>query len=135
MKSYDQALVDFAMQWSAYGGGDDYIFTEFGIPPATFYRRVLWLVDRRFATNLDLPARQHVRKHCLAKLASFRVPAATAEFQHDTVLENRPSPTSTPPSEIAVDAGVATSRRRTERRQPNSPAAAAPSTGVPTPTS
>ncbi|AII10860.1 hypothetical protein [Rhodococcus opacus] len=78
MDSYDQALLDFALQWSAYGGGDYYIFTEFGIPPAVFYQRVLGMVEKRFATGLDLPTRQHLREHCLAKLASFPVSAATA---------------------------------------------------------
>ncbi|GAF43139.1 hypothetical protein RW1_006_00310 [Rhodococcus wratislaviensis NBRC 100605] len=68
MDSYEEALLDFALRWSGYGGGEDFIFTEFGIPPTTFYQRVLDLVEKRFATLLDTPTREHLRRHCVAKL-------------------------------------------------------------------
>ncbi|ABH00972.1 hypothetical protein RHA1_ro11325 (plasmid) [Rhodococcus jostii RHA1] len=78
MDSYDQALLDFALQWSAYGGGDYCIFTEFGIPPVTFYERVLGMVEKRFASGLDLPTKQHLQDHCLAKLSILQISMPTA---------------------------------------------------------
>ncbi|WP_230990304.1 hypothetical protein [Rhodococcus oxybenzonivorans] len=74
MDTYDHALLGFALRWSGYGGGDDYIFTEFGIPPRVFYQRVLWMVEKRLASDLDLTMRQQLREHCLAKLTSFQEP-------------------------------------------------------------
>ncbi|SEC99439.1 hypothetical protein [Rhodococcus koreensis] len=71
MDTYDPALLDFALRWSFYGGGDDYVFTEFGISPATFYQRVLVLVEKRFSTFLDTRSKEHLRRHCTEKLLSM----------------------------------------------------------------
>ncbi|EKT82542.1 hypothetical protein HJ581_0043600 [Rhodococcus opacus] len=74
MDTYDHALLGFALRWRRYGGGDYYIFTEFGITPKIFYQRVLWMVEKRLSSGLDLTMRQQLREHCLAKLTSFQKP-------------------------------------------------------------
>ncbi|WP_241962119.1 hypothetical protein [Rhodococcus opacus] len=88
MDTYDHALLDFALRWSAYGGGDYYIFTEFGIPPKIFYQRVLWMVEKRLASGLDLTMRQQLREHCLAKLTSFQEPHYKS--RRSSIVENWP---------------------------------------------
>lgn len=40
MKSSEE-LIDFALRWQPYGGGDDEIFVTFGIMPSAFYLRVI----------------------------------------------------------------------------------------------
>lgn len=41
----DNELVRFAAQWAPFGGGDEYIYPEFGLTPEQFYRRVLDVIQ------------------------------------------------------------------------------------------
>jgi hypothetical protein len=34
------AMLDFAIKWAPFGGGDEHILPEFGVLPAVFYRRL-----------------------------------------------------------------------------------------------
>ncbi|AWK76157.1 hypothetical protein CBI38_32120 (plasmid) [Rhodococcus oxybenzonivorans] len=70
MDSYDKALLDYTTRWCNFGGGDEDIFTEFGLTPEVFYRRVLALLEQRFVTELEFPARQYLRAYCTEKLTA-----------------------------------------------------------------
>lgn len=67
-------LVDFALQWETYGGGDEYILPEFGIQPPTFYRRLLSLLQSVHAPRLEPTERQRIVTLCLGKLGLPETP-------------------------------------------------------------
>ncbi|MFC9361749.1 hypothetical protein ACFTZB_34875 [Rhodococcus sp. NPDC057014] len=67
-------LVNHALQWEPYGGGDEYILPEFGIPPQTYYRRILRLLQSVHAPRLEAIDRQKIVAICLRKLG---IPDAT----------------------------------------------------------
>ena len=68
MDAHDRAMLQFAQRWSPYGGGDEQIFTEFGVSIPTFYRRVLTLVESR-TTDLNYATKQVLRTFCAVKLS------------------------------------------------------------------
>ncbi|RYF60130.1 MAG: DUF3263 domain-containing protein [Comamonadaceae bacterium] len=69
MDAYDRAMLEFANRWCRFGGGDDHIFTEFGLSVPTFYRRVLALVESRRTTELDCSTKRSLRTFCTLKLS------------------------------------------------------------------
>ena len=71
LNAYDRALLEFANRWYRFGGGDEYIFTEFGVSIPMFYHRVLSLVESRRTSNLDFDTKQILRKFCTVKLSQF----------------------------------------------------------------
>lgn len=71
MDAYDRAMLDFAKRWCPFGGGDDHIFTEFGLSVPTFYRRVLALVESRRTTELGYSTKRSLRKFCTLKLSQY----------------------------------------------------------------
>ncbi|UZG60287.1 hypothetical protein [Rhodococcus opacus] len=68
MDTFDQALLDYAIRWCTYGGGDEHIFPEFGLTPEAFYRRVLTIVERR--AKLDFAAKRYLLAYCSEKIAA-----------------------------------------------------------------
>lgn len=60
-------LIDFAIRWEPYGG-DEYIFPEFGISPATFYRRVLAILADDVGPHLDSTTREKLIALCRSKV-------------------------------------------------------------------
>lgn len=40
LDDFDAAILEFAEQWTPYGGGHEFVFAEFGIDLAEFYRRL-----------------------------------------------------------------------------------------------
>jgi hypothetical protein len=69
MSRDDRAMLAFATKWLPYGGGDEHIFPEFGLPPRVFYRRVLALVTTTLVNDVDFETRTHLRDFCSLKLS------------------------------------------------------------------
>ena len=61
-------MVDFAAQWVAFDGGDEYILPEFGVDPTTYYRRVLTILQTPPSPPLDPEDRQRIVERCQRKL-------------------------------------------------------------------
>jgi hypothetical protein len=70
MDSYERELVEFAVRWCPYGGGDEHILPEFGISPGEFYRRVLTTLDTQPTPESATALGQWVR---LRKLCRNRI--------------------------------------------------------------
>jgi hypothetical protein len=64
-------MLNFARTWQPYGGNDDQILPEFGIPATTFYQRVLALLSRPLTHGIEASECQAMRAFCVEKL---RVP-------------------------------------------------------------
>jgi len=62
-------LIDFAIRWEPYGG-DEYIFPEFGISPATFYRRVLAILTDDVGPHVDSTTREKLIALCRSKVGA-----------------------------------------------------------------
>lgn len=71
MNRYEQEMLTFAINWAPYGGGDENIFPEFGLPPRVFYERLSDLLRRRFIVDLEDGARQQLQELCATKLAQY----------------------------------------------------------------
>ncbi|PBC47184.1 hypothetical protein CJ177_43465 [Rhodococcus sp. ACPA1] len=68
VSSDDARLVDFALRWAEYGGVDEYILPEFGIQPATYYRRLLRLLQPVLTPRLESSDRARLVTLCRSKL-------------------------------------------------------------------
>ncbi|RYF42364.1 MAG: hypothetical protein EOO27_45290 [Comamonadaceae bacterium] len=76
-------MVTFAVRWSPFGGGEQYIFTEFGVSVPTFYRRVLKLAESRTTTYLDFAVKEDLRAYCKDKLSRYETePTSVDRQQH-----------------------------------------------------
>ena len=71
MNAYERAMAYFAVRWIPFGGGEQYIFTEFGVSIPTFYRRVLKLAESRTTTYLDPAVKETLRAYCTDKLSHY----------------------------------------------------------------
>lgn len=60
-------LIDFALRWEPFGGGDEFILPEFGIAPVVFYRRLLRILAST-TTELTAPQRRRIAELCRSKL-------------------------------------------------------------------
>ncbi|MBC2642086.1 MULTISPECIES: hypothetical protein [unclassified Rhodococcus (in: high G+C Gram-positive bacteria)] len=60
-------MLDFAVKWAPFGGGDEHILPEFGIFPAVFYRRLQRLLARH--ATVDDSVRLRLDELCTNKLA------------------------------------------------------------------
>jgi hypothetical protein len=68
----EEQFVEFALRWARHGGGDEYIFPEFGVRPAVFYRRLLGLVKAEHSPGLSESQREFLTAVSLKKLAAVR---------------------------------------------------------------
>ena len=68
MDLHDREMIRFAKRWRPYGGGDDDIFPEFGIPVSAFYRRLLALLNQYRWIELSRLEQQALREFCMLKL-------------------------------------------------------------------
>lgn len=66
MTEDELTMLDFAVRWAPFGGGDEHILPEFGICPHVFYRRL----QRLLARNADLnhSVRRRLDELCTVKL-------------------------------------------------------------------
>lgn len=71
MTPNERSILEFAVRWHCFDG-DEYILPTFGITPAVFYQRVLWLLNDGKAHGLDVRTYQLVRHLCHRKLALHR---------------------------------------------------------------
>ncbi|MDF3312705.1 hypothetical protein P3H15_48070 [Rhodococcus sp. T2V] len=60
-------IIGFALRWAPFDGGDEYILPQFGITPATFYRRLAAIL-RDGHTRLDHGVREILTGLCRNKL-------------------------------------------------------------------
>ena len=58
-------VLEFAVKWAPFGGGDEHILPEFGILPHVFYRRLQCLLSRHTANDSVL---RRLRDLCTSKL-------------------------------------------------------------------
>lgn len=72
MNAIDRSMLIFANRWIPYGGGDEHIFTEFGLSAPRFYRKVLGLIESGETAELSPSDRENVRLMCTRKLAQRR---------------------------------------------------------------
>ncbi|MGW1743981.1 DUF3263 domain-containing protein [Nocardia sp. NPDC001965] len=71
MTPNERSILEFAVRWHRFDG-DEYILPTFGITPAVFYQRVLWLLNTGKAHGLDVRTYQLVQQLCHRKLAMHR---------------------------------------------------------------
>lgn len=69
MAHEDALMVEFALKWLPYGGGDEHILPEFGLTPTEFYLRIMKLMNSLSATRVDLGPRLQLIELCSLKLA------------------------------------------------------------------
>ncbi|WP_207843748.1 hypothetical protein [Williamsia soli] len=68
---YDTAMIDFALQWQFFDGGDaGDIFETFGLPERRYFQRLLnWMSDDR-VPGVDDDARSRITEVCHRRLAA-----------------------------------------------------------------
>ncbi|MFC9762143.1 hypothetical protein [Rhodococcus jostii] len=62
----EHAMLNFAVKWAPFGGGDEHILPEFGVHPAVFYRRLQSLVTLH--TGVNDSVRRRLDELCRNKL-------------------------------------------------------------------
>lgn len=71
MNKYSREVLEFARQWEPFGGGDDFVFLQFGVEPEVFYRRLRRLLKRELERP-DVPADfARLERHCSEKIAQY----------------------------------------------------------------
>jgi hypothetical protein len=85
VNAHERAMVNFAVRWSPFGGGEQYIFTEFGVSIPTFYLRVLKLAERRTTTYLDPAVKETLRAYCKDKLSHYGAAPASGDRKQQRV--------------------------------------------------
>jgi len=63
-------MLDFAVKWAPFGGGDEHILPEFGVFPTVFYRRLQRLLTHHPTINDSVKRR--LDELCTTKLAPAR---------------------------------------------------------------
>ncbi|QDQ90276.1 hypothetical protein FND50_05405 [Rhodococcus sp. WB9] len=63
-------MLDFAVKWAPFGGGDEHILPEFGVFPAVFYRRLHRLLTHH--PTIDDSVKHRLDELCTTKLAPPR---------------------------------------------------------------
>ncbi|EHI43330.1 hypothetical protein OPAG_06607 [Rhodococcus opacus PD630] len=81
MNAHERAMVNFAVRWSPFGGGEQYIFAEFGVSVPIFYRRVLKLVESRATTYLDSAVNESLRAYCQGKLSHYETSGGAVDIR------------------------------------------------------
>ncbi|QQZ18811.1 MULTISPECIES: hypothetical protein [Rhodococcus] len=75
MTKDELAMLDFAVKWAPFGGGDELILPEFGIFPTIFYRRLRRLLTRQ--TDINDSVRRRLDDLCMTKLETTARPRKT----------------------------------------------------------
>ncbi|QYB06757.1 hypothetical protein I1A62_20935 [Rhodococcus sp. USK10] len=70
MTNEELAMLDFAVKWAPFGGGDEHILPEFGVYPAVFYRRLQRLLTGHSTVNDSV--RRRLDELCTVKLTPAR---------------------------------------------------------------
>ncbi|AHK36157.1 hypothetical protein Pd630_LPD17003 (plasmid) [Rhodococcus opacus PD630] len=83
MTKDELALLDFAVKWAPFGGGDEHILPEFGIYPNVFHRRLQRLLTRTADVNHSV--RHRLNELCIHKL----ITVAKERPPHSRVRESR----------------------------------------------
>src|SRR5690606_14765305 len=78
MSPDDRTMLAFAVKWSPFGGGDEYILPEFGLTTAVFYQRPLAMVTTTLLDEVDFATRTFLRQFCVSKLSHATQPAPLA---------------------------------------------------------
>ncbi|MFD6065073.1 MULTISPECIES: hypothetical protein [Rhodococcus] len=69
MTEDELAMLDFAVKWAPFGGGDEHILPEFGVFPTVFYRQLQRLLTRHHGVNDSV--RRRLDELCALKLAAM----------------------------------------------------------------
>lgn len=64
------AMLEFAITWAPFGGGDEHILPQFGILPTVFYRRLQRLLARH--TGVNSSVRRRLNELCTLKLDTLQ---------------------------------------------------------------
>ncbi|MFC9841669.1 hypothetical protein ACFVKB_49275 [Rhodococcus sp. NPDC127530] len=67
MTKDELTMLDFAVKWAPFGGGDEHILPEFGVLPTVFYRRLHRLLTHHPTVNDSV--RRRLDELCTLKLA------------------------------------------------------------------
>lgn len=68
----DQEMIRWAVRWLPFDTGDEYIFPDFGVTPAVFYRRISALISAGAANHLEPGLRLRLRQHSSDKIDGLR---------------------------------------------------------------
>ncbi|MGW4479427.1 DUF3263 domain-containing protein [Rhodococcus triatomae] len=60
----DREILDHALRWAPYTGGDDHIWIDFGLTPVQFYRRLAQLLESPVGSRIDPATRKVLHKRC-----------------------------------------------------------------------
>ena len=86
------AMLEFAITWAPFGGGDEHILSRFGILPAVFYLRLQCLLARH--TGVNISVRRRLNELCTLKLdtlqahCSDNTPAQWRSRPRDALIGN-----------------------------------------------
>nr|WP_241962144.1 DUF3263 domain-containing protein [Rhodococcus opacus] len=92
MTKHEIAILNFAVRWAPFGGGDEHIFPEFGIYPNVFYRRLRRLLDRD--ADLSHGVRHRLDELCTFKIANLEKPQRSKPPRPGLATRNAPAPRS-----------------------------------------
>lgn len=68
---YDTAMIEFALQWQYFDGGDSAeIFEAFGIPERMYFQRLLGWMSDDSVPGVDESARSRITAMCHRRLAT-----------------------------------------------------------------
>ncbi|PYE16262.1 hypothetical protein DFR67_10813 [Williamsia limnetica] len=68
---YDTAMIEFALQWQYFGGGDAAeIFETFGLPERHYFQRLLGWMSADGVPGVDDDARCRITEVCHRRLAA-----------------------------------------------------------------
>ncbi|MFD9668358.1 hypothetical protein ACFWAY_43355, partial [Rhodococcus sp. NPDC059968] len=68
---HELAVLDFAVKWAPFGGGDEHILPEFGVFPTEFYQRLRRLLRH---PGVNESVRRRLDELCTLKLAPILHP-------------------------------------------------------------
>ncbi|MCJ0949979.1 hypothetical protein MTX37_29075 [Rhodococcus sp. ARC_M8] len=66
----DERLINYALRWAPYGGGDEDILPEFGLSPAIYYRRLRSLLQVVDHSRLNVDNLQLLIDLCESKIGN-----------------------------------------------------------------
>ena len=78
------AMLDFAIKWAPFGGGDEHILPEFGVHSRVFYQRLQVLLAHYPAVNDSV--RHRLAQSCTLKLQASHSPAVACQSDGTTSL-------------------------------------------------
>ncbi|WP_241032315.1 DUF3263 domain-containing protein [Rhodococcus pseudokoreensis] len=75
MTDDELTMLDFAVKWAPFGGGDDHILPEFGVVPTEFYQRLQAFLA--YYPGVNDSVRRRLAELCTLKLRAAPSPART----------------------------------------------------------